>query len=494
MALNVKFLKGTAAKYNEYIEQSKIEATTFYYIDEKDLYLGLTKLSNAEDLVNAVAGIVGAYGEGQTPTTIYALEQAMVALGMPEGKTVQDLIDAAIADIPRGKYYDVASLDDIENPVEGDVAIVTETKEGIDFKTAYHYAKVENGYAWKAMAGNYNAANVYYDKNIQVTQTVGNVVTSNNVPKDLEFKGKNLEQIWQYLYATEDKNLSITQPKATFSVSGSVDVEVGNTFSDPVCKITFADGSYEYGSKDADGNSYADGVNEAAGVKFNGAVIKLSYKDGAVTNETLATKTDASNSEFKTTYTIPANETNTENIVTETTRTWKFSATASCPASTRYPVTNLGNFIKADGTVTSNIAEATKNTAAQTNTNLGEKTFTVSGYRACFWGYKTSKAIVPENITSAQVRALGNGPSKTLSATITQSLNKMQQIFIAAPKGKYTTVTVTNTDLGAPQTVKKVTDIMVEGYDGYEAAAYDIFYVDNDNADSKAYNYKITIA
>jgi hypothetical protein len=71
----------------------------------------------------------------------------------------------------------------------------------------------------------------------------------------------------------------------------------------------------------------------------------------------------------------------------------------------------------------------------------------------------------------------------------------MQQIFIAAPKGKYTTVTVTNTDLGAPQTVSKVTDVQVYDATGNSnAAAYDVFYVNNDNADSKSYNYKITIA
>ena len=488
MALNVKFLKGTAAKYAEYIEQAKIEATTFYYIDEKDLYLGLIKLSNAEDLSNAVASIVGAYGEEQTPATIYALEQAMIALGMPEGKTVQDLIDEAIADIPRGKYYDVSDLSEVEDPVEGDVAIVTEVKEGVEFRTAYHYAAVENGFAWKAMAGNYNAANVYYDKNIQVTQTVGNIVTSNNQPKDLEFKGKNLEQIWQYLYATEDTNLSITQPKATFSISGNVSKEVGNTFSDPTLTIKFTDGSYEYGSKDVDGNSYADGVNEAAGVKYNGAVFYLTYEDGVTKNEALATKSDSSNTNFTYTYNI------SDNNVEEGTKTWKFKATASCPASTRYPVTNLGNFIKADGTVTTNIAEATKNTAAQTSANLGEKTFTVTGWRGCFWGYKTSKALDPDNLTSAQIRALSTA-TNGLSATITQSLTKMQQIFIAAPKGKYSTVTVTNTDLGAPQTVSKVTDVMVNDATGTgNAAAYDVFYVSNDNADSKAYNYKITIA
>ena len=125
---------------------------------------------------------------------------------------------------------------------------------------------------------------------------------------------------------------------------------------------------------------------------------------------------------------------------------------------------------------------------------MGEKTFTVTGWRGCFWGYKTSKALDPNNLTSAQIRALSTA-SNGLSSTITQSLAKMQQIFIAAPKGKYSTVTVTNTDLGAPQTVSKVTDVMVNDATGTgNAAAYDVFYVSNDNADSKAYNYKITIA
>lgn len=501
MALNVKFLKGSQAQFDSYVEANKLDPSTFYYIDNKDLYLGSIKLSNGEDLVAAVRGIVGNYEADKTPATIYALEQAIVALGMPSDKTVQDLIDEAIADIPRGSYYDVTALKEITSPVEGDVAIVSETKEGVIFRTAYHYAAVEDGFAWKAMAGNYNAANVYYDKNIQVTKTVGNVETSNNKPVDLQFKGKNMEQIWQYLYATEDKTLTITQPKATFGVSSNVSKEVGSTFDDPVLSISFADGSYEYGSKDANGKEYKDGVNEAAGVKFNNAVIKLTSvqlvgdEEAETKDEILATKNEASNTKFSHTYNI------SDNTVAEGTSTWKFSATASCPASTRYPVTNLGNFIKADGTTTTVITEATKNTAAQTATNLGEKIFTVTGWRGCFWGYKESKALDPNNLTSAQIRALSS-PTNGFNATILDSkngtgsaLNKMQQIFIAAPKGKYKTVTVTNTDLGAPQTVKKVTDVSVfDATENSNAAAYDVFYVDNDNADSKAYNYKITIA
>lgn len=487
MASNdVKYLRGTRAQYNAYLNAGKLVSYYYYLIYETVvgegdpvLYIGKQLLSEKAEIDAVVASVA------ELRDDISTMEDDI--------STLREDVDY-LKENAGHKFYEATALPTLEEGhsyKEGDVVIVTETQEdvGVDFKTAYHLAKdAENTLVWKAMAGNYNASNVYYDKNIQVTQTVGNITTSNNVPRDLEFKGKNLEQIWQYLYATEDKSISTTQPTANFSISNNVSKEVGSTFSDPVLTITFADGSYEYGSKDADGNEYKDGENEAAGVKFNAANFYLTYDNGTTKNETLSTKSDSSNTKFSYTYNI------SDNNVAEGTKTWKFKADASCPASDRYPVTNLGNFVKADGTITTVITEASGNTAAQTKTGLGEKTFTVTGWRGCFWGYKTSKALDPDNLTSAQIRALSTA-ANGLSATITQSLNKMQQIFIAAPKGKYTTVTVTNTDLGAPQTVKKVTDVSVYDATGNSnAAAYDVFYVSNDNADSKAYNYKITIA
>ena len=50
MALNVKFLKGTSEKYEQYKVQSLLNNQSFYLIDDKHLYLGLIKLSNAEDV------------------------------------------------------------------------------------------------------------------------------------------------------------------------------------------------------------------------------------------------------------------------------------------------------------------------------------------------------------------------------------------------------------------------------------------------------------
>lgn len=375
--------------------------------------------------------------------------------------------------------------DNITTPGQavGDIAVVKTLIDGDKYSyTSY----VWNGTDWAAMDGNYNAANVYFDKDIQVTKTVGNVTTSNNAPVDLKFKGKNMEQIWQYLYATEDTTLTINQPSATFSVSSNVEKEVGNTFSDPVCSITFADGSYEYGSKDENGVEYKDGKDETAGVKYNAANIYVKV-NGIYT--AIATKSDSSNDKFSYTYDVSAND----NVVIDNEQKWEFKADASCPASTRKPVTNLGNFIDKDKKPTTVYADGVSNTAAQSAKSLGEKTFKVTGYRGCFWGYKTSKAITPANINSAQVRALGNAVGKAFS-TIQQDFTGMQQMFFAAPKGTYSTVTVINTGNGAPQTVSKVTDIMVEGANSYTAVAYDVFYVDNDNADGGTNNYKITFA
>ena len=51
MAYNVNFLKGTLEAYRQLATK---DANTFYYVDEKDLYLGETKLTNAEDLNEAI--------------------------------------------------------------------------------------------------------------------------------------------------------------------------------------------------------------------------------------------------------------------------------------------------------------------------------------------------------------------------------------------------------------------------------------------------------
>lgn len=57
MALEVKYLKGTQAQYDRYVELNKIEPLNFYYIDQQKLYLGYLELTNDTDINNAIVSL-----------------------------------------------------------------------------------------------------------------------------------------------------------------------------------------------------------------------------------------------------------------------------------------------------------------------------------------------------------------------------------------------------------------------------------------------------
>ena len=117
----------------------------------------------------------------------------------------------------------------------------------------------------------------------------------------------------------------------------------------------------------------------------------------------------------------------------------------------------------------------------------------VTGYRAMFYGYYSEKKLNPSALTSDQIRALGVRTSLPSGAKAITT-NKMQQMFFAAPKGKYNTIAVANSTNGAPQTVTKITDVMVEGANEYTAAAYDVWYVDNAGAESGSTTFDVKIS
>lgn len=372
------------------------------------------------------------------------------------------------------------TVDDLTpGAVVGDMAIVRQTING-NIKS--HTAYVWNGTAWAAMDGNYNASNVYYDKNIQVTKSVGNVTTSNNAPVDLEFAGKNMEQIWQYLYATEDLSLSITNPSSGLALNTtSISQEIGTTFNDPTVTLSFSDGSYEYGSKDDDGVSYTKA--NGAGVLWNAATVT------GPNNAAFITKTDSSNTAISKIYDLSENKVvtaATSNVVAEGTKTYSFSSTASCPASARKPVTNLGNFIDANGKATTVYADGTKQTAAITN-QPKSASLTVTGWRGWFQGHKTTgNELTVGSLTSANVRGLSSARNGSFATSYTVPANTNQLMF-ACPTGKVnftlkddgvtidTGVTVTQSNPPAPWTVKHTT-ASVAGADGNNAITYDVFY------------------
>lgn len=313
----------------------------------------------------------------------------------------------------------------------GDFVVVKEAVGTDKYQyTAYVYAAD----AWKALDGNYNAENVYFDKDLTITANVGVQHIDATGSKTLATTGKNVKQVLDLLFA-EEKNPSVTQPSVTITLTGAGAKEVGTSVT-PSYKVTFNKGKYEFGP------------------------------DTGVT-ATYAVSDTASHSATTDTGSFAA-------FTVEPTTNYKVSVTATHTAGAD-PVSNLGNG-RGDLKITAGEKKATS--AA------------ITGYRGWFQGYYNGTQALADatTITSTQLRAFGvkNGTFDT-----TMNTNKMQQMFFAAPAGTVKTLTVSNAVNGAPQTVKKTT-VSVEGANNYQAIDYDLYYVANATAESG--DSKFTIA
>lgn len=313
------------------------------------------------------------------------------------------------------------------NPFEGDFGIVKEklSPEGKYQYTAYIY----DGENWAAMDGNYDAENVYFQKDLTITAPIGVQTIPSSGSKTLATTGKNLKQVLDMIVASE-KNPSTIQPSVTLNSSNIGEKEVGTNIA---IAYSFATnpGSYTYGP--------------ATGVTFSGY-------EATFNGETLtgASGTFAS-----------------MQVVDDT----NLSISGKCASSEgAVPLTNLGNPY-----------EAGKIAAKNYTPSKG----TLTGYRGWFYGYYNGTTAIadPAAITSAQLRAFG---TKTNFPT-SMNTSQMQQMFFAAPKGRVSSVSISNAVNGAPLTVTKGS-ASVEGANGYTAAEYDLFYVANavaEGGDSK---------
>lgn len=347
-------------------------------------------------------------------------------------KVIADNRDTAYSLEPVADQTDAQALGTIESPKDGDTAIVKRAISGDKFSyTAYVYDGT-----WKAMDGNYNAENVYFAGDLTYTAPIGVLTVPSSGSGTIASSGKNVKDVLASILAKE-KNPETTQPSASMSSSNIEAYEVGT------------DVTVQY-SISTDPGSYTYGPNPT-GVTFSGH--KATFNGETVTG---------------------ASGTFTSVKVTDSTN-------LSISGSVNYsdgaiPVTNLGN------NYTSGQIKAGTKTLSKG---------TLTGYRNWFYGYKAGGATIDVSaLDSAKIRAL---TAQNGSFPATLSTNKMQQMFFAIPKGRKTEVSVANNVNGAPCTVTKVTDVMVEGANGFTAVAYDVWYVNNAAADGGANTYKITV-
>ena len=326
---------------------------------------------------------------------------------------------------------DTDALATISNPKNGDTAVLIKVISGD--KKSYTAFVYDN--AWKAMDGNYNASNVYFDKDLTYTVQFGTLAQPSG-SGTFSAAGKNVEQVLSSLMAQEADPVT-TPPSATLSSNNIGANEVGTNIAINY-NISTNPGSYSYGPE--------------TGVTFS--EYKATFNGETLTGVS-GTFTDV-----------------------QVTDTMNLSISGSVKYSDGViPKTNLDKPYE-DGQIKAGTKSLSSNKA-------------LTGYRNWFYGYKAGGATIDAaNLTSANIRAL---TPRNGSFPETISTNKMQQMFFAIPKGRKTDVSVANNVNGAPCTVTKVTDIMVEGANGYTAIAYDIWYVNNAAPDGGSNTYKITV-
>lgn len=151
MALNVKFLKGTKAEYTTAVK----DVNAFYYVDEKDLYLGTIKLSNAADLQAAITriaanethiGDISALTTTQKASLTAAINEVkaeVAALTGGETGGISDMIAAVTGNLTDlttdAKTNLVAAINELDAALDAEK---TNSKVTLEEGTSADYAKV----------------------------------------------------------------------------------------------------------------------------------------------------------------------------------------------------------------------------------------------------------------------------------------------------------------------------------------------------------------
>ena len=316
----------------------------------------------------------------------------------------------------------------------GDTAIV---KRVITGDKISHTAYVYNGTNWAACDGNYNANNVYFDKDLTLTEAFGRYKPGASGSVDVPSTGQSVYGLIDDAFSQE-KNPTATQPSASVTISG------GN-------------GTFEIGTKrnltysaSLNGGSYTYGPNPT-GVTATGYTVTCDGKTA-----------DTATGSF-------------ENIVADGTKKITVSITHSAGS---IPKTNKGKEYAA--------AQIKAGTKTATSTQ------SLVGVRYMFWGPMTTDAA----INSAAVRALAHN-----KATGTGALNTFGagadavKVVVAVPSDRKITKVIMPSALNADVTalfVKQSTTVPVNGANDYAAAAYNIYVYQPASIDAGE-TYTVTI-
>lgn len=335
----------------------------------------------------------------------------------------------------QAQFTQVTSVGELpSNAQQGDMGVV-ETVIDKDKKsyTAYIY---DDG-AWKAMDGNYDASNVYFDADLTYTAGIG-VLAAPTGSATLAAKGKSVKEVLASILAKEAYP-NATNPAVSISgESGYGTFEVG-TLKNLAYTGNLSAGSYTYGP--------------ATGI----AATSWSASCTGVT-ETKTTKSGTF-----------------ENVMADTT-VKTVTVTAHYGDGT-IPVTNLGNPYPSK--------QIKAGSASKSSSQL-------RGVRYMFWGPMTTDA----ELNSANIRALAHKEEAKAKGLSTFGAGAgAKKVVVAVPAGRKITKVLMPSALNADVTalfVKQGTQSQVEGANSYAAAAYDVYVYQPASIDAGE-TYSVTI-
>ena len=317
----------------------------------------------------------------------------------------------------------------------GDIAII---KRVIASEKYEYTAYVYNGTSWCAMDGNYNAENVYFDKDLVTTSAVGNITLTNG-QATIATAGKNLKQIFDTIFVKE-KNPSVTQPSVGVTLENAGAKEVGTKII-PSYTTSFNGGEYEFGP--------ATGCNPTSwSVTDSDGSAPLTTATGKFAEITVADDTN---------YKVNATVNYSEGAI---------------------PVTNVGNEY-ASGKITAGSKSATSSA--------------ITGYRNSFYGTLTEKGELTSDIIRSlkkSNKALTNGNS--FDITIPIGAKRVVFAYPATLRDVTSVKDVNGLNAEISGAFTKST-LSVEGLNNFQGINYKVYVTDFAEAVATANTYKVTI-
>lgn len=335
----------------------------------------------------------------------------------------------------------------------GDFAVVSsEIATGKVSYTAYRFNSAAK--AWQALDGNYDASNVYFNDNMTITYDFGKYTIPNTGSAVLPCKGKSIAELINDAYA-ETKNP--TKPTPTTGITlNAEDVEVGTTVT-PTFTTKFDPKTYTYGS------TSNKAANSTTGVTLKKYTVKYTYNN--VENELTGTSATLTGTPI-----VVENGT----AITGGKISTEYNAAAE---GTYIPLNNIGGQYPS--------ARVTSGTAVATDGSNK-----IQGYYPWYSGYKTAATKI--DVTALSFATLSSlTKSKTKPSQI--ACDGMQQIFIARSKSGTpgTPTGISNSVNGAPLTMVGPVEVTFKDA-AQRDVAYEVWYVNNDAADSGKNTYKIS--